>query len=52
VNRAQAARYGLIVGDVQRAITSGNRRQEYRGNIEGRERHSISVLWVPKLHSR
>jgi Cu(I)/Ag(I) efflux system membrane protein CusA/SilA len=37
VNRAEAARYGLTVGDVQRAITSGIGGENIAENIEGRE---------------
>src|SRR5580704_9657673 len=43
VNRAEAARYGLTVGDVQRAITSGIGGENIAENIEGRERNPITV---------
>src|SRR5437660_2104858 len=56
VNRAEAARYGLTVGDVQRAITSGIGGENIAENIEGRERYPISVRYavdsrddIPKL---
>jgi Cu/Ag efflux pump CusA len=37
VNREAAARYGLTVGDVHRAITSGIGGENIAENIEGRE---------------
>lgn len=46
VNRAQAARYGLTVGDVQRAITSGIGGENIAQNIEGRERYPISIRYA------
>ncbi len=45
VNRAEAARYGLTVGDVQRVITSGIGGQNIAENLEGRERYPISVRY-------
>jgi Cu(I)/Ag(I) efflux system membrane protein CusA/SilA len=47
VNRAAAARYGLTVGDVQRAITSGIGGENIAENIEGRERYPISIRYAP-----
>jgi Cu(I)/Ag(I) efflux system membrane protein CusA/SilA len=47
VNRAEAARYGLTIGDVQRAITSGIGGENIAENIEGRERYPISVRYAP-----
>jgi copper/silver efflux system protein len=47
VNRAESARYGLTVGDVQRAITSGIGGDNVAENIEGRERYPISVRYAP-----
>jgi Cu(I)/Ag(I) efflux system membrane protein CusA/SilA len=47
VNRAEAARYGLTVGDVQRAITSGIGGDNIAENIEGRERYPISIRYAP-----
>lgn len=47
VNRAEAARYGLTVGDVQRAITSGVGGETIAENIEGRERYPISIRYAP-----
>ena len=46
VKRAEAARYGLTVGDVQRAITSGIGGENIAENIEGRERYPISVRYA------
>ncbi|MGH6840887.1 MAG: efflux RND transporter permease subunit, partial [Methylocella sp.] len=46
VNRAEAARYGLTVGDVQRAITSGIGGENIAENIEGRERYPISIRYA------
>ena len=46
VNRAQAARYGLTVGDVQRAISSGIGGENIAQTIEGRERYPISVRYA------
>jgi Cu(I)/Ag(I) efflux system membrane protein CusA/SilA len=47
VNRAEAARYGLTVGDVQRTITSGIGGDNIAENVEGRERYPISVRYAP-----
>jgi Cu(I)/Ag(I) efflux system membrane protein CusA/SilA len=47
VNRGEAARYGLTVGDVQRAITSGIGGENIAENIEGRERYPISIRYAP-----
>ena len=47
VNRSEAARYGLTVADVQRAITSGIGGDNIAENIEGRERYPISVRYAP-----
>jgi len=46
VNRAEAARYGLTVGDVQRVITSGIGGENIAENVEGRERYPISVRYA------
>jgi Cu(I)/Ag(I) efflux system membrane protein CusA/SilA len=45
VNRAEAARYGLTVGDVQRVVTSEIGGMNVAENIEGRERFPISVRY-------
>jgi Cu(I)/Ag(I) efflux system membrane protein CusA/SilA len=47
VNRAEAGRYGLTVGDVQRAITSGIGGENIAENVEGRERYTINVRYAP-----
>jgi copper/silver efflux system protein len=45
VDRPEAARYGLTVEDVQRAVSSGIGGQNIAENIEGRERYPISVRY-------
>ncbi len=45
VNRPQAARYGLTIADVQRAISSGIGGESIAENIEGRERYPINVRY-------
>lgn len=45
VNRAVAARYGLTVADVQRAVESGIGGENIAENIEGRERFPINVRY-------
>ena len=45
VNRAEAARYGLTVGDVQRVITSEIGGADIAENVEGRERFPIAVRY-------
>ena len=47
VNRLQAARYNLTVGDVQRVITSAIGGENVAENVEGRERYPISVRYAP-----
>jgi Cu(I)/Ag(I) efflux system membrane protein CusA/SilA len=47
VDRAEAARYGLTVADVQRSITSGVGGDNVAENVEGRERYPISVRYAP-----
>lgn len=47
VNRVEAARYGLTVADVQRAITSGIGGDNIAENLEGRERYPISIRYAP-----
>jgi Cu(I)/Ag(I) efflux system membrane protein CusA/SilA len=44
-NRAVAARYGLTVADVQRAVESGIGGQNVAENVEGRERFPINVRY-------
>jgi Cu(I)/Ag(I) efflux system membrane protein CusA/SilA len=45
VNRAEAARYGLTVADVQQAVSSGIGGQMVTENIEGRERYPVNVRY-------
>jgi Cu(I)/Ag(I) efflux system membrane protein CusA/SilA len=45
VNREEAARYGLTIGDVQAAVQSGIGGQNIAENIEGRERYPINVRY-------
>ena len=45
VNRAEAARYGLTVADVQRAVTSGMGGENIGENVEHRERYPINVRY-------
>jgi Cu(I)/Ag(I) efflux system membrane protein CusA/SilA len=45
VNRHEAARYGLTIGDVQTAVSSGIGGQNIAENIEGRERYPINVRY-------
>ncbi|HEX4002886.1 MAG TPA: efflux RND transporter permease subunit [Candidatus Acidoferrales bacterium] len=45
VNRPVAARYGLDVADVQRAIESGIGGENIAENIEGRDRYPINVRY-------
>jgi copper/silver efflux system protein len=44
-NRAVAARYGLTVADVQRAVESGIGGQDIAENVEGRDRFPINVRY-------
>jgi copper/silver efflux system protein len=45
VNRAEAARYGLTVADVQRAVTSGVGGENIAVNIQGRERYPVNIRY-------
>src|SRR5229473_3329378 len=45
VNRAEAARYGLSVADVQQAVSSGIGGEMVTENIEGRERYPVNVRY-------
>jgi Cu(I)/Ag(I) efflux system membrane protein CusA/SilA len=47
VNRAEAARYGLTVADVQQAVSSGIGGQMVTENIEGREATSSIGICAP-----
>jgi copper/silver efflux system protein len=46
VDRRTAARYGLTVGDVQRAVSSGMGGENIATTVEGRERYSINVRYL------
>jgi Cu(I)/Ag(I) efflux system membrane protein CusA/SilA len=46
VDRGTAARYGLTVGDVQRAVSSGMGGENIATTVEGRERYSINVRYL------
>jgi copper/silver efflux system protein len=45
VNRAEAARYGLAIADVQQAVTSGIGGEMVAENVEGRERYPVNVRY-------
>ena len=45
VNRLEAARYGLMIADVQQAVTSGIGGMNIGENIEGRERYPMNVRY-------
>jgi len=45
VNRAQAARYGLTIADVQQTITYGIGGEMIAQNVEGRERYPVNVRY-------
>jgi len=45
VNRAEAARYGLTIADVQQAVTSGMGGDVIAENVEGRERYPVNVRY-------
>jgi Cu(I)/Ag(I) efflux system membrane protein CusA/SilA len=45
VNRAEAARYGLTIGDVQHAVSSGIGGEMVAENVEGRERYPVNVRY-------
>jgi copper/silver efflux system protein len=45
VNRAEAARYGFTIADVQRAVSSGIGGANVAENVEGRERFPINVRY-------
>jgi Cu(I)/Ag(I) efflux system membrane protein CusA/SilA len=45
VNRAEAARYGLTISDVQQAVTSGIGGEMVAENVEGRERYPVNVRY-------
>jgi Cu(I)/Ag(I) efflux system membrane protein CusA/SilA len=45
VIRAEAARYGLTVADIQKAVSSGIGGENIAENVEGRERYPINVRY-------
>ncbi|GAC1615651.1 MAG: CusA/CzcA family heavy metal efflux RND transporter [Candidatus Acidiferrum sp.] len=45
VNRAEAARYGLTIADVQQSVTSGIGGEMVAENVEGRERYPVNVRY-------
>ena len=45
VDRVEAARYGLTIEDVQRAVTSGIGGENVTENVEGRERYPVNVRY-------
>jgi Cu(I)/Ag(I) efflux system membrane protein CusA/SilA len=45
INRAEAARYGLTIADVQQAVTSGIGGEMVAENVEGRERYPVNVRY-------
>jgi copper/silver efflux system protein len=45
VNRAEAARYGLTIADVQQVVTSGIGGEMVAENVEGRERYPVNVRY-------
>ncbi|MBK5282066.1 MAG: efflux RND transporter permease subunit [Nitrospiraceae bacterium] len=49
VNRREAARYGLTVGDVQAVITSAIGGENVTTTVEGRERYSVNVRYKREL---
>ncbi len=51
VNRAEAARYGLSVADVQTAVASGIGGKNIAENIEGRDRFPINVRYQRDFRS-
>ncbi len=46
VDRAEAARYGLTVGDVQLAVSSGIGGENIATTVQGRERYPINVRYL------
>jgi Cu(I)/Ag(I) efflux system membrane protein CusA/SilA len=46
VHRAEAARYGLTVGDVQRLVTSGMGGENIAVTVQGRDRFPINVRYL------
>jgi Cu(I)/Ag(I) efflux system membrane protein CusA/SilA len=49
INRREAARYGLMVGDVQAVITSAIGGETVTTTVEGRERYPVNVRYKREL---
>ncbi len=49
INRREAARYGLMVGDVQEVITSAIGGETVTTTVEGRERYPVNVRYKREL---
>ena len=49
INRREAARYGLTVGDVQEVITSAIGGETVTTTVEGRERYPVNVRYKREL---
>jgi Cu(I)/Ag(I) efflux system membrane protein CusA/SilA len=49
INRREAARYGLMVGDVQAVITTAIGGETVTTTVEGRERYPVSVRYKREL---
>src|SRR5213594_3723896 len=49
VNRVEAARYGLTVGDVQTVITSAIGGETVTTTVEGRERYPVNIRYQREL---
>jgi len=45
VNRAEAARYGLTIADVQQTVTLGIGGEMVAENVEGRERYPVNIRY-------
>jgi len=45
VDRPEAARYGLTVADIQRAVSSGIGGENIAENVEGRQRYPVNVRY-------
>jgi Cu(I)/Ag(I) efflux system membrane protein CusA/SilA len=50
-NRAQLARYGLVVGDVLQVIASGLGAETVTTTVEGRERYGVTVRYPRDIRS-
>jgi len=50
-NRSELARYGLMIGDVQRVIASALGAETVTTTVEGRERYSVSLRYPRDVRS-